>query len=443
MWKKIAFALSAAIIALFAFLYWQVNKAQQEITQLLNQQGIVFEDLATDFFPQPAINLQQAKYIADNRFIRAKQIRLELHLLPTLIGQTRFKQIGLQDGVTQNPDYHSINLSLKPTALYKEDLPDLIHFFKYREMRDQSSDKWNVEIMLSAQNPQDDRVEVYLNTTLQPAGLRFADAKLHVRLARPAYADKQDFSLYLRKGYIGKSARQDVDYEINGVTRINDEDLGYVSAKVFSPNETRPSYLASFTADACERCNTMIELKKSAPHKRIVSLRREYFPLETLLKAFRLPVFAGGKGDIEAELQFDRLQPERGRFLINVEQGKLQGLNFLQLVSQYLPINYSQTNELATPYERFIAVFRWHKQGLLIDDLHLRNKDLLIFGRGRVELDKMLCDVRLNIGIDEPQYQNLSLPMHFFDSCYSPQYKIEINKGLRDQLKHFLKEKLN
>ncbi len=95
MWKKIAFALSAAIIALFAFLYWQVNKAQQEITQLLNQQGIVFEDLATDFFPQPAINLQQAKYIADNRFIRAKQIRLELHLLPTLIGQTRFKQIGL------------------------------------------------------------------------------------------------------------------------------------------------------------------------------------------------------------------------------------------------------------------------------------------------------------------------------------------------------------
>ena len=187
----------------------------------------------------------------------------------------------------------------------------------------------------------------------------------------------------------------------------------------------------------------MIELKKSAPHKRIVSLRSEYFPLETLLKAFRLPVFAGGKGDIEAELQFDRLQPERGRFLINVEQGKLQGLNFLQLVSQYLPINYSQTNELATPYERFIAVFRWHKQGLLIDDLHLRNKDLLIFGRGRVELDKMLCDVRLNIGIDEPQYQNLSLPMHFFDSCYSPQYKIEINKGLRDQLKHFLKEKFN
>ena len=54
----------------------------------------------------------------------------------------------------------------------------------------------------------------------------------------------------------------------------------------------------------------------------------------------------------------------------------------------------------------------------------------------------MQCDIRLNIGMSNPKYRELSLPMHFFDTCYSPQYKIEVNKNFREQLKDYIKQRI-
>jgi len=43
--------------------------------------------------------------------------------------------------------------------------------------------------------------------------------------------------------------------------------------------------------------------------------------------------------------------------------------------------------------------------------------------------------------IDE-KYKKLALPIRFFDSCYAPQYKLNIDKNFRHQLKELIKEKL-
>ena len=54
----------------------------------------------------------------------------------------------------------------------------------------------------------------------------------------------------------------------------------------------------------------------------------------------------------------------------------------------------------------------------------------------------MQCDIHLNLSLANEKYADLSLPIHFFDSCYSPQYELQINKDFRKKIKELIKRKL-
>lgn len=49
---------------------------------------------------------------------------------------------------------------------------------------------------------------------------------------------------------------------------------------------------------------------------------------------------------------------------------------------------------------------------------------------------------KINLYSNDEKYQDITLPITFFDDCYYPKYKVEINKSLRKQIKNLLKEKL-
>ena len=68
---------------------------------------------------------------------------------------------------------------------------------------------------------------------------------------------------------------------------------------------------------------------------------------------------------------------------------------------------------------------------------------LLIEGEGSINVNNMQCSVTLTIGVNDPKYRQLKLPMRFFDNCYSPQYKIDVDRGFREQLKNYLKQRIN
>jgi len=50
--------------------------------------------------------------------------------------------------------------------------------------------------------------------------------------------------------------------------------------------------------------------------------------------------------------------------------------------------------------------------------------------------------MRLTLKSTNEKYKKLALPIRFFDSCYSPQYKVNIDQNFRHQLKELIKEKL-
>ena len=67
---------------------------------------------------------------------------------------------------------------------------------------------------------------------------------------------------------------------------------------------------------------------------------------------------------------------------------------------------------------------------------------LLAEGAGAIDLDNVQCDVNLTLRSTNEKYKKLALPTRFFDSCYSPQYKVNIDQNFRHQLKELIKEKL-
>ena len=72
----------------------------------------------------------------------------------------------------------------------------------------------------------------------------------------------------------------------------------------------------------------------------------------------------------------------------------------------------------------------------------LKTTALLGEGRGRVNLQSMQCYVDLNLRPTDEKYTDIVLPIHFFNSCYSPQYEVNIDKAFRNKIKELLRRKL-
>ena len=154
-----------------------------------------------------------------------------------------------------------------------------------------------------------------------------------------------------------------------------------------------------------------------------------------------------GSADVEIAVQFAHSQIINGEFFFDAKNGELLGLNLLDLAGQYLPINWNeaelkQKDKIKTPYEKLVTSFTLNESQLKIDRITLKTSTLLGQGSGQVDLNAMQCDIHLNLRLANEKYADLSLPIHFFDNCYSPRYELQINKDFRKKIKELIKLKL-
>ena len=136
----------------------------------------------------------------------------------------------------------------------------------------------------------------------------------------------------------------------------------------------------------------------------------------------------------------------KGEFYFDAQNGEILGLNLLDMAAQYLPINYNSdltaSRNMNTPYERLESRLSFENHLLKVDKMNLKTTALLGEGSGAIDLDNVQCDVNLTLRSTNEKYKKLALPIRFFDSCYSPQYKVNIDQNFRHQLKELIKEKL-
>ena len=394
--KKIAISLLIVLFAIFAFFYVQLQEAKSLLTEQLTKRDIQLETVSISLFPQPVISLEKVKYHA----ISAQKIEGKLPFISLVFGNPTIDEIQIQQArFTEN----ALNSA-------------------------------NIRMVFS-----DFALKQFLKKDLTFNGSNH----IWVNLEKPIYSNTATFDFRFNKGNIALRQEGESLIQFDDV-QFNHQKLGYIEIHA---DLTKPQKLAiGYIRPTCTT-NCLAVLKFSSYlQKSVVNFSGKNFPLTQLLALLNFPQTMTGTSDFNIQLAFANSELAQGKFDFNARDGELLGLNLLDMAAQYLPINYNSdltaSRNMNTPYERFESSLSFENHLLKVDKINLKTTALLADGSGAIDLDNVQCDVNLTLKSTNEKYKKLALPIRFFDSCYSPQYKVNIDQNFRHQLKELIKEKL-
>ena len=395
--KKIALMTLVVMLAIFAFFYVQLNKLESAVSAKLAQYETVFQHFSIGFFPQPYVSFEGVKH----NQISIEKLKGKFNFSALISGNLQLTQLDIQ------------HIRFSDNALNSADMH--IHFSDF-----------------NLDNFQPDRV------------LFNGPQSLMLEWDKPLYGDLKRFHFRFNKGEISRFTENDFAVVFEDA-ELNQQPLGTLRAEVDLSKDTK--YV---TADIISDCDLVCIAHldyASDPDQSAVSFRGKNYPIERLLALFNFPNTLTGNTDFDITAEFVQSQIKAGKFYFSAHEGELSGVNLLALVGQYLPINWNeaelkQKDKIKTPYEKLVTSFTLNESQLKIDRITLKTSTLLGQGSGQVDLNAMQCDIHLNLRLANEKYADLSLPIHFFDNCYSPRYELQINKDFRKKIKELIKLKL-
>ena len=395
--KKIALMTLVVMLAIFAFFYVQLNKLESAVSAKLAQYETVFQHFSIGFFPQPYVSFEGVKH----NQISIEKLKGKFNFSALISGNLQLTQLDIQ------------HIRFSDNALNSADIH--MHFSDF-----------------NLDNFQQDRV------------LFNGPQSLMLEWDKPLYGDLQRFHFRFNKGEISRFAENDFAVVFEDA-ELNQQPLGTLRAEVDLSKDTK-YVIADIISDCDFVCIAHLDYA-SDPDQSAVSFRGKNYPIERLLALFNFPNTLTGNTDFDITAEFVQSQIKAGKFYFSAHEGELSGVNLLALVGQYLPINWNeaelkQKDKIKTPYEKLVTSFTLNESKLKIDRITLKTTALLGQGSGQVDLNAMQCDIHLNLSLANEKYADLSLPIHFFDSCYSPQYELLINKDFRNKIKELIKRKL-
>ena len=395
--KKIALMTLVVMLAIFAFFYVQLNKLESAVSAKLAQYETVFQHFSIGFFPQPYVSFEGVKH----NQISIEKLKGKFNFSALISGNLQLTQLDIQ------------HIRFSDNALNSADMH--IHFSDF-----------------NLDNFQQDRVQFN------------GPQSLTLEWDKPLYGDLQRFHFRFNKGEISRFAENDFAVVFEDA-ELNQQPLGTLRAEVDLSKYTK-YVIADIISDCDFVCIAHLDYA-SYPDQSAVSFRGKNYPIERLLALFNFPNTLTGNTDFDITAEFVQSQIKAGKFYFSAHEGELSGVNLLALVGQYLPINWNeaelkQKDKIKTPYEKLVTSFTLNESQLKIDRITLKTSTLLGQGSGQVDLNAMQCDIHLNLRLANEKYADLSLPIHFFDNCYSPRYELQINKDFRKKIKELIKLKL-
>ena len=395
--KKIVLMTLVVMLAIFAFFYVQLNKLESAVSDKLAQYETVFQHFSIGFFPQPYVSFEGVKH----NQISIEKLKGKFNFSALISGNLQLTQLDIQ------------HIRFSDNALNSADIH--LHFSDF-----------------NLDNFQQDRVQFN------------GPQSLTLEWDKPLYGDLQRFHFRFNKGEISRFAENDFAVVFEDA-ELNQQPLGTLRAEVDLSKYTK-YVIADIISDCDFVCIAHLDYA-SDPDQSAVSFRGKNYPIERLLALFNFPNTLTGNTDFDITAEFVQSKIKAGKFYFSAHEGELSGVNLLALVGQYLPINWNeaelkQKDKIKTPYEKLVTSFTLNESQLKIDRITLKTSTLLGQGSGQVDLNAMQCDIHLNLRLANEKYADLSLPIHFFDNCYSPRYELQINKDFRKKIKELIKRKL-
>ena len=393
--KKIAISLLIVLFAIFTFFYIQLNQLKNNIADHLAQYDIQAHDFSLSLLPQPTVNLLGLKY----HQLSAENIDAKFALFPLFSG---------------NPILEEVQIT---------------HF----KLNEQAENHANIHGRFT-----DFSLKNIFNQNIAFKG----ESAVTLSLDKPLYGTNTQYQFAFSKGNInlnhqGKNLIQFVN------ARLNQQPLGYIETYVdFSkPVKTINAYLQP----DCQNCLATFKFSQKDLQS-AVNFSGKNVPMAQLIALLNFPNTLTGNADFNIQLALTNSELTKGEFYFDAQNGEILGLNLLDMAAQYLPINYNSdltaSRNMNTPYERLESRLSFENHLLKVDKMNLKTTALLAEGSGAIDLDNVQCDVNLTLRSTNEKYKKLALPIRFFDSCYSPQYKVNLDQNFRHQLKELIKEKL-
>ena len=392
--KKLVLGVGIVALAIFSFLYIQLYRVQSSIVEQLAQQNIAVQSVNLSLFP-PALSLENIKTTQ----FSVQKLEAKLNFLSLFYDNEKLHSLNLQKITLNQNAQNSSNISI-----------DLAPFS--------------------------------LNQLLSKKVMLSAESHIRIELDKPIYGNKT-FNFTFNKANLDFSTPKSALIQFVDAN-LNNQPLGYI--ETHADFTSLRQQMVTYIKPQCDNDCLAILKYQQIDNQSAVNFSGKYFPVKRLFALLNLPEVLSGHADFNIDFTFLHSQLIQGKLNILAQNGEILGVNLLDMVSQYFPINYNgdllQYKELNTRFEQFYLQLFLQQNQLIAEKIELKTPALLGQGKGIIDLNQMECNVDINLHSTDQRYQNLTLPINFFGNCSSPQYKINFTKKFRHQLIDAIKEKL-
>ena len=392
--KKFALGVGIVALAIFSFLYIQLYRVQSSIVEQLAQQNIAVQSVNLSLFP-PALSLENIKTTQ----FSVQKLEAKLNFLSLFYDNEKLHSLNLQKITLNQNAQNSSNISI-----------DLAPFS--------------------------------LNQLLSKKVMLSAESHIRIELDKPIYGNKT-FNFTFNKANLDFSTPKSALIQFVDAN-LNNQPLGYI--ETHADFTSLRQQMVTYIKPQCDNDCLAILKYQQIDNQSAVNFSGKYFPVKRLLTLLNMPEILSGHANFNIDFTFLHSQLIQGKLNILAQNGEILGINLLDMVSQYFPINYNgdllQNKELNTRFEQFYLQLFLQQNQLIAEKIELKTPALLGQGKGIIDLNRMECNVDINLHSTDQRYQNLTLPINFFGNCSSPQYKINFTKKFRHQLIDAIKEKL-
>lgn len=389
--KKFALGVGIIALAIFSFLYIQLYRIQSSIGEQLAQQNIAVQSVNLSLFP-PALSL---KNIKTTQF-SVQELEAKLNFLPLFYGNAKLHSLNLQQITLNQNTQNSANISM-----------DLAPFSLHQLL--------SQKVMLNG------------------------ESHIRIEFNKPIYGKTKTFHFSFHKANLDFSTSESALLQFVDAN-LNNQPIGYIET------HTAQQQMVTYIKPLCDNDCLAVLKYQQIDNQSAVNFSGKYFPVKRLFALLNLTEVLSGHADFNIDFTFLHSQLIQGKLNILAQNGEILGVNLLDMVSQYFPINYNgdllQNKELNTRFEQFYLQLFLQQNQLIAENIELKTPALLGQGKGIIDLNRMECNVDINLHSTDQRYQNLTLPINFFGNCSSPQYKINFTKKFRHQLIDAIKEKL-
>ena len=381
-------------MAIFSFLYIQLYRVQSSIVEQLAQQNIAVQSVNLSLFP-PALSLENIKTTQ----FSVQKLEAKLNFLSLFYDNEKLHSLNLQKITLNQNAQNSANISI-----------DLAPFS--------------------------------LNQLLSKKVMLNAESHIRIELDKPIYGNKT-FNFTFNKANLDFSTPKSALIQFVDAS-LNNQPLGYI--ETHADFTSLRQQMVTYIKPQCDNDCLAVLKYQQVDNQSAVNFSGKTFPVKRLFALLNLPEVLSGHADFNIDFTFLHSQLIQGKLNILAQNGEILGVNLLDMVSQYFPINYNgdllQNKELNTRFEQFYLQLFLQQNQLIAEKIELKTPALLGQGKGTIDLNRMECNVDINLHSTDQRYQNLTLPINFFGNCSSPQYKINFTKKFHHQLIDAIKEKL-